>query len=172
MLIKYEFKVRASAKFLFDLTQDYDLRAKWDPLTTEAFLVNATEAAQGELVRCTAANGLTMDTVYVAYRPNEVAAVKLVKGPYVFDKFAGGWQFKELSDGLTRVRFSYNVSTKPRWLSWLLTPIVGFQFKRETKKRIAALTAYAESHYSAGTSTPGQGERQPLRAEGPLRLKR
>lgn len=70
MLIKYEFEVRASAKFLFDLTQNYDLRAKWDPLTTEAFLVNATEAAQGELVRCTAANGLSMDTVYVSYKPN------------------------------------------------------------------------------------------------------
>ncbi len=150
MLIKYEFEVRASAKFLFDLTQDYDLRAKWDPLTTEAFLVNATVAAQGELVRCTASNGLSMDTVYVAYKPNEVAAVKLVKGPYLFDKFAGGWQFKELSPGKTRVRFSYNVSTKPRWLSWLLTPVVGFQFKRETKKRISALTKYAEAHYEAG----------------------
>ena len=151
MLIKYEFEVRASAKFLFELTQDYDLRAQWDPLTTEAFLVDAAVAAPGERVRCTASNGLSMDTVYVAYKPNEVAAVKLVKGPYLFDKFAGGWQFKELSPGKTRVRFSYNVSTRPRWLSWLLTPMVVFQFKRETRKRISALTTYAEAHYAAGT---------------------
>lgn len=70
MLIRYEFEVGASAGYLFKLTQDYDLRARWDPLTTEAFLVNATDAAQGELVRCTAANGLSMDTVYVSYLPN------------------------------------------------------------------------------------------------------
>ena len=147
MLIRYEFEVEASAEYLFKLTQDYDLRAKWDPLTTEAFLVNSTVAAQGELVRCTAANGLSMDTVYVSYQPNKVAAVKLIKGPYIFDKFAGGWNFKEINANRTRVLFTYNISTKPRWLSWLLTPLVVFFFKRETRKRIAALQEYAPAHY-------------------------
>lgn len=147
MLIRYAFEVNASAEYLFNLTQDYDLRAKWDPLTTEAFLVNATVAAQGELVRCTAANGLSMDTKYVSYQPNKVAAVKLVKGPYIFDKFAGGWNFREITDDKTRVLFSYNISTKPRWLSWLLTPMIVYFFKRETKKRIAALQAYARANY-------------------------
>ncbi|HEY0585919.1 MAG TPA: SRPBCC family protein [Pseudoduganella sp.] len=147
MLIRYEFEVGASAEYLFKLTQDYDLRAKWDPLTAEAFLINAKDAAQGELVRCTAANGLSMDTVYVSYQPNKVAAVKLIKGPYIFDKFAGGWNFKELGPGRTRVLFSYNITTKPRWLSWLLTPVVVFFFKRETRKRIAALQQYASANY-------------------------
>jgi hypothetical protein len=82
MLIKYDVTIRATPKTLFELTQDYDKRALWDPLTSEARLVNATVAAKGELVRCTARNGMSMDTIYVAYEPDKVAAVKLVKGPY------------------------------------------------------------------------------------------
>ena len=90
-----------------------------------------------------------MDIEYISYKPNEVAAVKMVKGPYIFDEFAGGWQFKALSDGHTRVRFSYNITARPRWLSWLLTPILCFKFRRETEKRIVALTAYAERQFAA-----------------------
>ena len=144
MLIKYDVTIRATAKQLFELTQDYARRPEWDPLTTEAYLVNAKTAAEGELVRCTARNGLSMDTVYVSYQPYKVAAVKLVKGPYIFDKFAGGWRFDEVEPGLTHVRFSYNVSTKPKWFSWLLTPLVVAAFRHETRKRIRALKAYAE----------------------------
>ena len=144
MLIKYDVTIRATAKELFELTQDYTRRKEWDPLTTEAYLVNAETAAKGELVRCTARNGMSMDTAYVSYQPNKVAAVKLVKGPYLFDKFAGGWRFDEVEPGLTHVRFSYNVSTRPKWLSWFLTPIVVTVFRYETRKRIRALKAYAE----------------------------
>ena len=144
MLIKYEVTIQASAKALFELTQDYSKRTLWDPLTTEAYLVNSNSAAEVQLVRCTARNGMSMDTVYVSYQPYKVAAVKLVKGPYIFDKFAGGWRFEELSPDLTLVKFSYNVTTKPRWLSWLLTPMVVGVFRHETRKRIRALKAYAE----------------------------
>lgn len=91
MLIRYEFEIGASTEYLFNLPQDHDLRAKWDPLTTG------------------------------------------------FDKFAGGWNFKELGPDKTRVLFSYNITTKPGLLSWLLTPVVVFFFKRETRKRITAL---------------------------------
>ena len=146
MLIHHEFEVRADARYLFDLTQDYTQRAKWDTFTKESFLMNAKVAGIGETARCIDGMGFSMDIVYVSYQPNEVAAVKMVKGPYIFDKFAGGWQFKEVSAGLTRVRFSYNITARPRWLSWLLTPILCFQFKRVTDKRIVALTAYAERH--------------------------
>ncbi|BBB60011.1 hypothetical protein UNDKW_1738 [Undibacterium sp. KW1] len=148
MLIKHEFEVRASAKYLFDLTQDYTLRQEWDTLTTESYLLNAKQAAVGAQARCIDGNGLAMDIEYVSYKPNEVAAVKMVSGPYIFDQFAGGWHFKALSDGLTRVRFSYNITAKPRWLSWLLTPILCLKFKRETEKRIVALTAYAERQFA------------------------
>lgn len=149
MLIKYEFEIASSPEYLFNLTQDYALRAKWDTLTKEAFLVNAEVAAKGELVRCTATNGMSMDTVYVAYEPNKVAAVKLIDGPYIFDKFAGGWNFKEIKPNLTLVKFSYNITTKPRWLSWLLTPIVAYFFRRETKKRIEGLKNYVNLNYNA-----------------------
>lgn len=159
MNIKYSVEINATAKELFELTQDYSKRTLWDPLTNEAFLVNADTAADGELVRCTAKNGMSMDTVYVSYKPNKVAAVKLIKGPYIFDKFAGGWRFDELSPNKTLVKFSYTITTKPKWLSWLLTPLVVAGFRHETRKRIRALKAYAERHTSNTTlqGTPASG---------------
>jgi ribosome-associated toxin RatA of RatAB toxin-antitoxin module len=147
MLIKYDVTIRTTAKELFELTQNYARRTEWNPLTTEAYLINADIPAEGELVRCTARNGMSMDTVYVSYQPYKVAAVKLVEGPYIFDKFAGGWRFDEVGPGQTNVRFSYNVSAKPKWLSWILTPIVVAVFKRETRKRIRALQAHAEREH-------------------------
>jgi ribosome-associated toxin RatA of RatAB toxin-antitoxin module len=149
MNIRYEFEVRASARFLFELTQDYSCRPLWDPLTRQATLLNADRPSKGVLLRYTASNGLTMDTEYVSYKPFEVAAFKMVAGPRFFDRFAGGWQFKELAPNRTHVLFSYYITTKPRWLSWLLTPIVVFGFKRETKRRIRALILYAEQHAPA-----------------------
>ena len=151
MLIKYDVIIFASARDLFELTQDYGKRAAWDPLTSEAYLVNAEVPAVGELVRCTATNGMSMDTVYVSYQRDKVATVKLVKGPYLFDKFAGGWRFHEIEPGKTRVQFTYNLSTRPRWLAWLITPIVGAVFRHETRKRIRALKSYAERELCSST---------------------
>lgn len=150
MNIRYEFEVHASARFLFELTQDYARRPLWDPLTGQAALLNAERPSKGALLRYTASNGLTMDTEYISYKPFEVAAFKMVAGPRFFDRFAGSWQFTAVAPERTRVLFSYHITTKPRWLSWLLTPIVVLAFKRETRKRIRGLISYAERNAAAG----------------------
>ena len=144
MHIRYTLQIKASAHSLFALTQDYEQRAIWDPLTTDARLVDADQPAVGARVRCIARNGMQMDTVYVSYQPGTVAAVKMITGPAIFESFAGGWQFKELAPNLTQVKFSYSIKTKPRCLAWLLTPLVVCIFRFETRKRLKALKAHAE----------------------------
>lgn len=146
MIIHCETLIHASAKALFELTQDYAKRALWDPFTPEAHLIHAAVPGEGAIARCTDRHGFSMDTVYVSYRPDEVAAVKMVKGPYIFDQFAGGWRFKALSPTETLVKFRYNLRAKPRGLSWLLTPLLGWIFRYETLKRLRALKRYAESN--------------------------
>lgn len=158
MNIKYSMEIAASAHELFELTQNYSKRNAWDPLTSEAYLLNLASAAEGGLVRCTAKNGLSMDTVYVSYKPDKVAAVKMVKGPYIFDKFAGGWCFEPLDGNKTRVKFSYTITTRPKCLSWLLTPLLVAVFKFETRKRLHALRRYAEAHSDPETTLPWNEE--------------
>jgi hypothetical protein len=58
--------------------------------------------------------------------------------------FAGSWRFEEAGPGQTRVSFHYHLLARPWWLSWLVTPIMGWWFARDTRKRLAALKTAVE----------------------------
>ena len=68
----------------------------------------------------------------------------MTRGPWVIRSFAGSWRFAEVEPGLTRVAFRYGLRARPRWLSWLLTPLIGWSFARDTRKRLVALKAAVE----------------------------
>jgi len=153
MRSRYEFEVDANAQQLFHWMHDYDLRVQWDTFT-QSTLLSGAKAGVGGVVRSTSKNnGLSMDTVYVSFQPGKVAAVKMVQGPYIFNSFAGSWNFHEINPQRTRVVFSYSMKARPRWLSWLLTPAVVCVFQRETKKRIASLQAWAGQYAEKTTLT-------------------
>jgi ribosome-associated toxin RatA of RatAB toxin-antitoxin module len=125
---------------LFALTQDYSRRLEWDPFLKSAELLGgATVAGVGVRAYCVAHNGLGMETEYVSFNPPRACAVKMTNGPRIIDSFAGSWRFEEVAAGQTRVSFSYNLRARPRWLSWLLTPIIGWVFARDMHKRLVAL---------------------------------
>lgn len=138
--------IAAPAADLFALTQDYGRRLEWDPFLRSAELVGgATTAGVGVRAYCVARNGLGMETEYVSYNPPRVTAVRMTRGPWVIGSFAGSWTFTEATPGRTRVRFCYHLRARPRWLAWLLTPVLGSVFARDTRKRLAALKAAVES---------------------------
>ena len=56
----------------------------------------------------------------------------------------GSWRFEEVAHGQTRVGFRYNLRARPWWLAWLLTPILGWVFARDTRKRLLALKTAVE----------------------------
>jgi hypothetical protein len=134
--------IDAPAADLFALTQDYTRRLEWDCFLRAARLVGgAREAGLGVRADCTAWNGLSMETEYVSFNPPSTAAVKMTRGPWFLDSFAGSWRFHEETPGRTRVFFKYAVRGRPRWLAFLLDPLLGWVFRRETRKRLAALKA-------------------------------
>jgi len=100
-----------------------------------------------------------METEYVSYTPPRVTAVKMTRGPWVVRSFAGSWRFTEVAVGRTRVGFRYNLKARPRWLSWVLTPMLSWAFARDTRKRLAALKAAVESGEllvgAGGRAVPG-----------------
>jgi ribosome-associated toxin RatA of RatAB toxin-antitoxin module len=138
--------IAATPAELFALTQDYARRLEWDPFLRSANLVGgATAAGLGVRAYCVAHSGYGMETEYVSFTPPRVAAVKMTRGPWMIRSFAGSWRFEELEPGRTRVEFRYQVEAWPRWLAWLLTPVMVWVFGRDTRKRLEALKRAEES---------------------------
>ena len=98
---------------VFDFTQDYDNRLKWDKFLKNAVLINgALTAEKGTKSFCVAQNGVGIESMYVTYSRPRVTAVKMTKGPFMFSSFLGSWTFKEISEGVTEVIFLYSFSLR------------------------------------------------------------
>jgi ribosome-associated toxin RatA of RatAB toxin-antitoxin module len=137
--------ISAGADELFALTQDYSRRLAWDPFLKSAELLGGAPAAGvGVRAYCIAHSGLGMETEYVSFNPPRACAVKMTRGPRLLSSFAGSWRFEELAPSRTRVGFRYHLRAQPRWLSWLLTPVMGWVFARDTRKRLLALKKAVE----------------------------
>ena len=81
-------EIKARSESVFDYTQDYKKRLKWDTFLTEAYLLdNATQADKGVRAWCVSKNGLGMETQYVSFIRPKVTAIKMTKGPYLFREF-------------------------------------------------------------------------------------
>lgn len=138
-------EIAAPPQDLFHLTQDYNRRLDWDPFLRSARLVDgATSAGLGVRALCAARSGMTMETEYISFKPPRVAAVKMTRGPLPLARFAGAWRFHERLAGQSTVSFHYDLTARPRWLSWLLTPILSWLFARATRRRLVALKAAVE----------------------------
>jgi hypothetical protein len=129
---------------LFRLSQDYGRRLEWDPFLRSAGLVGAREAGVGVRALCVARSGWAMETEYVSFNPPRATAVKMTRGPWFLSSFAGSWRFEEIGPGRTRVGFRYSLEAWPQALSWLLNPVLGRSFARDTRARLLALKGAVE----------------------------
>jgi ribosome-associated toxin RatA of RatAB toxin-antitoxin module len=138
--------INADRAALFELTQDYVRRLRWDCFLKEARLLDgATKATVGVRAWCVAWHGLGMETEYVTVSPPAVAAVKMTRGPAVLRMFAGSWRFAEDGPSATYVTFRYHFKARPRWLAWLIEAVLGVLFGRDARLRLDALKRAAES---------------------------
>jgi ribosome-associated toxin RatA of RatAB toxin-antitoxin module len=159
MTFEQSILIAASPSKLFALTQDYARRLEWDPFLKSAELLGGASAAGvGVHAYCVARIGLGMETEYVSFNPPRAIAIKMTRGPWLLDSFAGSWRFEEVEPGQTRVGFRYHLRARPRCLAWLLTPVLAWVFAHDTRKRLAALkTAVEQDGILAGTRIRGTG---------------
>jgi hypothetical protein len=137
-------EIDAGPAELFDRSQDYDHRLEWDPFLRSASLVGAREAGVGVRALCVSRSGWAMETEYVSFNPPTTTAVKMTRGPWFLDRFAGSWHFDTVEPGCTRVSFRYSLSAYPSWLACLLNPIVARAFSRDTRRRLKGLKEAVE----------------------------
>ncbi|AOK08021.1 SRPBCC family protein [Burkholderia sp. AU19243] len=130
---------------LFTWSQDYARRLVWDSFLTDAYLLDGMAADVGVDAFCRSQSGATMVSRYIAYRPPQVAAVEMVDGPRVLERFSGCWNFTERAPGTTEVKFTYQFRAQPAWLRWLLEPLIGAFYLVHTRRRLDSFKRWAES---------------------------
>ena len=140
--------IHAMSEDIFDLIHDYSQRLHWDPFLREARLVDGAEVADiGVSSRCVArraVGGMAMDTVYVTFSRPTVAAVSMTRGPWFLRSFAASIRQHRIDDRTVRVSYRYNFRASPRFLAFLIEPVVQWVFHKETSRRLSALKLFVE----------------------------
>jgi hypothetical protein len=151
-IVEHSASVNVAIHDAFDLSQSYGLRLEWDPFVrSQRLLDGATIAGKGVRTLTLSRHGLRMVSEYLAFRRPEAVAMKMVEGPVMFRLFSGGWQFKPVAEGETKVVFKYHFTCRPAWLRWLMHPVGRWFLGREIRRRLLAFKKAAE--------TPGMIER-------------
>jgi hypothetical protein len=135
----------APSAAVFRLLPDYARRLEWDTLLREAYLTDAREAKLGAVSVCKGRaylGGIALVTQYVSFRPPEVAAVKMINRPPFFETFAATIRHRDLEDGRSAIEYTFTFTARPRWLRFLLHPLMKLAFTVETKKRLRSLRRY------------------------------
>ena len=151
--------IEAKSEHVFDFTQDYSNRLKWDTFLKKADLIDgATKAHKGVKAYCVAKNGIGMVTEYVTFNRPKVTAIKMTKGPFMFKSFLASWTFKKLSSDKTEVVFLYSFLL--RFPFSIATNFIKKNLQTNVKQRLIELKNSIEtkpqtaSRVSKGSFTP------------------
>jgi hypothetical protein len=140
--------IDADPETVFDLIHDYARRLDWDPFLKEARLVGgAAKAGVGVRSVCAAGgwfSGLAMETIYISFDRPSLAAVKMTNGPVVLSKFAASIAVEPGVMSRSTVIYRFNLRTRPGWLRFVMEPVAGRLFQRETRLRLIALKRHLE----------------------------
>ena len=144
-VVEREIQIDVAPAAVFALTQDYYLRLEWDPFLRDLRLLDgATAPAPGVRVWVRSRNGLELQVEYVTVDPPERVAVRMVRGPFFFEHFAGTWLFRPVNGGSTRVVFRYGFRTRWPWARPIVDRLVAAVFARDITARVNALKHAAE----------------------------
>lgn len=137
-------RIHSDAATIFDVTQDYTQRLCWDTFLKRAELMEgATHADKNIKAYCIAKNGMGMITEYVTFNRPKVTAIKMTKGPYLFQSFLGSWTYKRIDEQETEVIFLYACTLRLPFN--LIGILVKNNLQRNVRQRLRDLKRYMES---------------------------
>ncbi len=113
----------------------------WDPFIRRQHLIDADTPGRGVRTYTRARVGPSMVSEYVSYRPPTSVGMTMVRGPWFFDTFGGGWRFVPECVGAvegTRATWKYTYSITPARLRPVAEPIGQWLLGREIRARINA----------------------------------
>ena len=134
---------------VFSLLHAYERRLEWDTLLHEARLTRghavATKGATSLCVGKPFFGLIAIETRYLTFKEGEIAAVTMINRPPFFEAFSASIRHQDCAGG-SRLTYKFNFSARPRFLAWLLEPVMKIALKHETTKRLSALAVYLEKH--------------------------
>lgn len=113
------------------------VRLAWDPFIRQQRLIDADRPAKGVRTFTRARLGPSMISEYASYRPPTSVGMTMVRGPWFFRSFGGGWRFAPEGEG-TRATWKYSFTVSPSWLAFAGDPIGRWLLGREIRARIDA----------------------------------
>ena len=134
-----------SSAEVFALLHDYSRRLEWDTLLREARLTRGCTIAQkGATSLCIGKHlggCIGIETKYLTFKPGEVAAVEMINDTPFFEHFAASIRHTDTPTGsLATYRFQF--TARPRYLRWILHPVMRYFLQWETRKRLKALAQF------------------------------
>ncbi|MGW9197812.1 SRPBCC family protein [Micromonospora chersina] len=124
------------------------VRYRWDPFVREQHFVDgATRPGRGVRTFTRSRHGLVMVSEYVSWAPPTNVGMKMVRGPWFFERFGGGWRFASGPEpGTTVATWRYNFRCRPGFLRPVAERIGVWLLRRDIRRRIAG--------YAAGCADP------------------
>jgi hypothetical protein len=119
------------------------VRLRWDPFIRHQHLIDAGRPAKGVRTFTRARLGPAMTSEYVSYRPPTSVGMRMVRGPWFFATFGGGWRFTPEDRGArhgTYVVWKYTFTVRPGWLRPIAEPLGQWLLGRQIRARIAGFT--------------------------------
>ncbi len=114
-----------------------EVRMRWDTfIRSQHHLDGATRAAKGVRTVTVSRRGARMTSEYVSFNPPSNVGMKVLDGPWFFEKLGGGWRFSAHPEGTLAV-WKYNFTCRPA----IIRPVaewIGVRItKRDIDRRIA-----------------------------------
>lgn len=121
----------------FAVSQTFgEVRYRWDGFVRKQYhLDDATHPAKGVQTYTKSRHGVTMVSEYVNFSPPDRVGMKMVSGPWFFEKFGGGWSFAP-HEGGTMATWRYTFTIKPAFLAPIANPIGRLILGWEIDRRI------------------------------------
>lgn len=144
--------IPAPAREVFDLLHDYRRRLEWDTLLRKAYLEDDfPKACKGAISVCQGKaflGGIALRTEYVSFERGKVAAVKMLNQPPFFETFAASIRHADTGENNSEIVYKVNFTAKPKFLRWILHPLMKAVFIWETRKRLSSLKAFFKQNKS------------------------
>jgi hypothetical protein len=115
------------------------VRLRWGPfIRRQYFLDGASRPGKGVRTFTRSRHGLTMVSEYVSFAAPTNVGMRMVRGPWFFEMFAGGWRFAPAADpGHTVATWRYSFRCRPVMLRPIIHRIGVRVLGRDIRRRIA-----------------------------------
>ena len=143
MEVSSEIKINKERDWLFDYTQDFSERIKWDKQTRKIeFIGQTNELKKGALVYTESKEGIGMDTEYLIFKKPEQISIKMINKSNLFKSFTGKWDYIKLDNNTSVLKITYQFNL--RFPYNLIAKIVQRKIKNNMDSKLQYLSTHLQ----------------------------